>query len=251
MAMTRPLILLALFSLSGLGCVSASRQQQSVASTDLGTAYLREGNPAAALGALQQAVKRDPRNWEAWDRLGLAYWAQQDFVESEKAFLRGEKVAPGKAEILNNHALMLMAQGENARAVELLQQARGDLVYRRMSMVLSNLGRALQLEGRQEEALEVLDQALVRTPNFCPAQFHRALVLEDLDRLDGALASYELVIRACGDEAIGAYFHAGQLLAKRGDRQAACTYFSTAQDRSRPGGDLFEAARKARAIECP
>lgn len=248
--MRAPLLFIAVL-LVGTGCISASRQTQAAAGVELGTAYLREGNPAAALGALQQAVKRDPRNWEAWDRLGLAYWAQQDFEESEEAFTKAEKLAPGKAEILNNHALMLMAQGNNTRAIELLQQAKSDLVYRRMSMVLSNLGRALHLEGRHDEALAELDQALARTPNFCPAQFHRALVLEDMDRLDGALASYELVIRACGDEAIGAYFHAGQLLARRGDRQAACDYFSTAQERSRPGGELFEAVRKARAIECP
>lgn len=249
--MHRVLLPLLLSSLLGLGCVSATRQKQAVANVDLGTAYLREGNPAAALVTLQQATQRDPRNWEAWDRLGLAWWAQGDFESSEKAFLRGERVAPGKAEILNNHALMLMAQGRNAEAIELLQQARKDLTYRRMSMVLSNLGRALHLEGRHQEALDVLDQALARTPNFCPAQFHRALVLEDLDRLDGALASYELVIRACGDEALGAYFHAGKLLARRGDRQAACTYLTTAQERSRPGGELYEAVRRARALECP
>lgn len=235
----------------GPGCVTADRQQAAQARTNLGTAYLREGNAPAALEVLSEAVKKDPRNWEAWDRLGLAYWAQGDFDSSEKAFARSVKLVPGKAEVNNNYGLMLMAQGRNAEAIERFQAARKDLMYRRPALVLNNLGHALYLEGRYDDALEVLDQAIDRSPKLCNAHFHRALVYQAMDRLEGALASFEEVIQLCGDTAPGAYFHAAELLVARGDLDAGCTYYATARDAASPGSELHEASTAALRETCP
>lgn len=243
-----PLLSLALLS---AGCVTAAKQKQAQANVDLGTAYLREGDAPGALGVLQEAVKQDPRNWQAWDRLGLAYWAQRDFDQSEQAFIKAVKLMPDKAEVRNNYGLMLMADDRNAEAIEQFEVARGDLLYRKPAVVLSNLGNALYLEGRNEEALDVLNQALARTPDLCQAIFHRALVYESMDRLDGALSAFETMIQTCGDTAVGAYYHAGQLLIARGDRDAGCAYLGTAMQQTRAGGDLYEAASKAKALDCP
>lgn len=246
-----PLLLLVLAVTWAPGCVTSTRQRQAQAHVDLGTAYLREGDAPAALGVLRDAVRKDPRNWEGWDRLGLAYWAQAEFEESEKAFSRAVRLVPDKAEVRNNYGLMLMAQGRNQEAISHFEVARKDLLYRRPTLVLSNLGHALYLEGRHDEALAVLDQALARSPDLCQARFHRALVYEGLQRLDGALADYDELIRTCQDEAAGAWYHAAKLLVARGDRTAACTYLGTALERTRPGSDLYEASRKLKALECP
>lgn len=247
----RRVLLASALSLLAAGCVTTTRQKQAQASVELGTAYLREGDAPAALGILRQAVKKDPRNWEGWDRLGLAYWAQRDFGESERAFTRAVKLVPDKAEVRNNYGLMLMAQGRNDEAISQFEVARQDLLYRKPAIVLSNLGHALYLQGRHAEALEVLDQALQRSPEMCQAMFHRSLVYEAMGRLDGALDGYETMIRSCGDEAPGAYYHAGKLLMARGDREAACAYMASAMEQTRPGSDLYEASRKARALDCP
>lgn len=233
------------------GCVTTHKQAQAQAQTELGAAYLREGNAPAALEVLGKAVKEDPRNWEAWDRLGLAYWAQGDFARSEKAFARGVHLVPDKAEINNNYGLMLMAMGRNGEAISRFEEARKDLLYRKPALVLNNLGHALYLEGRYQESLAVLDQALQRAPELCNAHFHRALVYEALDRKDGALSSYEEVIRLCGASAPGAWYHAGLLLVERGDREAACAYFSSAIEAVAPGSDLYQAATSRKALDCP
>lgn len=246
-----PLLFLVLAGTWGPACVNSTRQRQAQAHVELGTAYLREGDAPAALGALQAAVRKDPRNWEGWDRLALAYWAQDDFAQSEKAFSKAIKLVPDKAEVRNNYGLMLMAQGRNQEAIEHFEVARKDLLYRRPALVLSNLGHALYLEGRHDQALQVLDQALQRSPDLCQARFHRALVYEGMQRLDGALADYEELIRTCEDDAAGAWYHASKLLIARGDRTAACTYLGTALERTRPGSDLYEASRKLKALECP
>lgn len=232
-------------------CATTDQRAQAQARTDLGTAYLREGNAPAALEVLSEAVRKDPRNWEAWERLGLAYWAQGDLEQSERAFVKSVKLVPEKAEVNNNFGLLLMSQGRNAEAIERFQAARKDLQYRRPALVLNNLGHALYQEGRYEEALQVLDQAIQRSPQLCNAHFHRALVFEGLGRLDGALSSFEQAIALCGETAPGAYYHAGLLLAGRGDLDAACNYFSTVREQSSPGSELHEAASKARAERCP
>jgi Tfp pilus assembly protein PilF len=58
------------------GCVSESRMQRSSTRVDLGAAYLHEQNPEAAIAALREAVKLDPRNWRAKSMLAMAYIAK-------------------------------------------------------------------------------------------------------------------------------------------------------------------------------
>ncbi len=232
-------------------CVTTERQKQAQARTELGAAYMREGNAPAALEVLREAVQKDPRNWEAWDHLGLAYWAQGDFEESEKAFQKGVKLVPEKAELNNNYGMMLVAAGRNAEAIERFEQARKDLLYRKPALVLTNLGYALYLENRFDEALVVLDQALQRSPKLCNAHFNRALVFQALDRLDAALASYEEVVGLCGEAVPGASFHAAELLLARGDREAACAYLAGTIEGTSQTSQLHDAAAKLRATECP
>lgn len=233
------------------GCVSTQKQTMAQSNAELGAAYLREGDGAGALKVLQDAVHQDPRNWEAWNRLGLAYWAQRDLDQSEDAFDHAVNLMPDNAEVRNNYGLMLMAKGRNEEAINSFEIARKDLLYRKPAIVLSNLGQALYQVGRYDEALDVLDQALQRTPNLCQALFNRALVYQKIDRLDGALDSFEATIRSCGSTAVGSYYHAGTLLIARGDRDSGCAYLVTAIEQSRAGGDLYEAATKAKAVDCP
>jgi len=244
--------ILLLFAPGGMsGCVTTTRQTQAAARTNLGAAYLREGNAPAALQVLGEAVHKDPRNWEAWDHLGLAYWASGDFGKSEEAFEHGVKLVPDKAEIHNNYGLMLMAQGRNADAIVHFEVARKDLLYRRPPVVLTNLGSALYQEGRYDDALQVLDLAVQRAPDNCNAWFTRSLLFQTMDRNDAALTGFEQVIHICGTDNPGAYSHAGSLLIARGDREAGCTYLGTALDKAPAGSDLSESVRKTRALECP
>ncbi len=247
--MTRCLLLT--MSLMLASCITPDRQKQAQARADLGAAYLKEGNSAAALEVLQEAVSKDPRNWQAWDHLGLAYWAQGDLDQSEKAFDKGVKLEPEKAEINNNYGLMLMQQGRHEEAVEHFLAARKDLEYRKPALLLTNLGNAYYQLGRYDDALVALDDAIRRTPALCNAHFERAMVYEAQDKLDAALASYEKSVELCGDVAPGASFQAAKLLLKKGDRQAACTYLAGLVESVDPGSELYESARDLQASDCP
>ena len=77
------------------GCVSAKRQERSAARVEVGVSMLRAGDNPSAVAKLREAVKLDPRNWRAWDKLGLAYAAQGAPEEAGKAFQRAVRINPG------------------------------------------------------------------------------------------------------------------------------------------------------------
>ncbi|MDP6932256.1 MAG: tetratricopeptide repeat protein [Myxococcota bacterium] len=222
-------------------CVGPQRKSRAVAKADLGGAYIVEGNPEAAIEVLQQAVELDRRNWIAWNKLAIAYQSRGAPEEAHKAFQQALRIAPDKAEVLNNYGLLLLSEGSIDEAIENFELARQDLVYRKPAWVLNNLGYALMLDGQHAVALGHLDEAVRRAPHLCQARFHRGLVHQELDNRDQALSDLEAVIHMCGDEAPGAYFHAGVLLQEQGDVEAAEHYLRTVI-REAPGSELSREA---------
>ena len=106
-----------------VGCVSEARQKKAASRTTLGNAYLREGNLAGAVGMLEEASRADPRNWSAWNNLGLAYMSVGAAEKAEKAFKKAIKLVPDKAEVLNNYGTLLTRLGRLDEAVEVLTHA--------------------------------------------------------------------------------------------------------------------------------
>lgn len=238
-----------LAALLGTACITQARQQKAATHTQLGVAYLRERNVPSAIGELQAAVKADPRNWAAQNKLGLAYLAAGATDKAVDCLATAAKLNPENAEVQNNYGLVLMRVGRVEEAVTAFEVAIEDLTYRRPSLPLSNLGHALYLLGRNEEAVRVLDQAVARAPNLCEARFNRGLAWEAMAKPDRALEDMEAVIALCGEQATGAYLEAGQLLLQRGDRNGACTYLLTAVEGA-PSTPLADAAHALREREC-
>jgi type IV pilus biogenesis/stability protein PilW len=243
--MSRLVLLVALAT----GCLGAKRQAKASARVDLGTAYLAEGQPERAIETLQQAVKLDHRNWEAWEKLGLAYMARNAQGLADRAFQKALRLVPEQGEVNNNYGLLLLSAGRLDEAIPRFEAAAADLTYRKTALALSNLGYALHLAGRDEDALVRLDEAVQRAPHLCPARFHRGLAREAAGRTEGALEDFEGVIQLCGDEATGAYYHAARVLFTDGDRDAACAYLDAA---SAGAADtpLGKAAGELRGKEC-
>lgn len=242
--------LLALALSAGLApaCVSAQRADQAASRVELGAAYLRENNAAGAIQVLREATKKDPRSWNAWNKLALAYLAQGAMEESEAAFKRAVRL-DDNAEVRNNYGYMLMRSGDLPAAVEQFELALTDLTYRKPAVVLSNLGHALHLAGQHEKAVGRLSEAIERAPNVCQARFNRGLAYTSLGRRDAALEDFEVVINICGDDASGAYLQAARLLVELDDRKGACSYLRVVMDDARRT-NLGDAASDLHARVC-
>jgi Tfp pilus assembly protein PilF len=231
------------------GCISQARQDRAHGQTRLGSAYLQEGDAPGAVAALEEAVSQDRRNWNAWNKLALAYLAVGAAEKSEDAFLHAIKLVPESGEANNNYGYMLTRVGRYAEAGTYYEIATRDLTYRKTALIYSNWGHALYLDGKYEESIQHLNAAVQRAPNLCQARFNRGLALEANGDKKRALDDFEAVINLCGDSASGAYFQAGRVLLDQGDRPGACTYFQTViQDAG--ATSLGEAAADLHAREC-
>jgi tetratricopeptide (TPR) repeat protein len=67
---------------------------------------------------------------------------------------------------------------------------------------------------RYTEAIEDLDEAIRRTRNFAAAYFDRAVVYQEIRRLERALEDYSAINERCSTP----YANRGALYAARGDR---------------------------------
>jgi type IV pilus biogenesis/stability protein PilW len=239
-----------LIALALTGCVTQKRVKQSQARTDLGTAYLREGNPPDAVQTLREATQFNPQNGEAWERLGLAYMASNALEESEGAFKRALRLA-GKEEgrVHYNYGMLLVRMERYADAVTQLEATLSDLTYRTPSRALNSLGFVHYKMGDHDKAITRLSEAIRRSPKMCQARFHRALAYEAKADKEAALNDFEAVIQTCGSDAAGAYLHAAPVLFELDQREAGCDYLKTAQ-KVAPNTDISRAAGRLHVKEC-
>ena len=244
------MIRILLIALISAGCVTQKRVKQSKARTDLGTAYLREGNAPGAVQALRKATKHNPQNGEAWERLGLAYMASNSLDDAEGAFKKALRLADKDVgRVHYNYGLLLIRMERYDDAVLQIETTLNDLTYRTPARALNSLGFALYKLGKYDEAISRLTDAIRRTPALCQARFHRALAYHAKDQKEYALNDFEAVIQTCPDDPAGAYLHAAPVLFALDQREAGCHYLMTAQ-KSAPHTDLGRAAARLHAKEC-
>ena len=223
-------MMLATLALSLLSCVTLENARRSDTRTDLGTAYLKEGNAPGAVEALREAAHLNPRNATAWERLALAYMASNAHTLSEEAFQTAIrlKTSDEPARIVHNYGLLLVKLERFDEALECFDTTLSDLTYRTPAKALNSKGFTLFAIGRHDEAIAVLSDAIRRVPKLCQARFHRGLAHQATDRDQLALDDFEGVIQMCGDEVTGAYYHAAEALFALEEDTAGCSYLRTA-----------------------
>lgn len=231
-AALRTLILLLL--VLATACVGPQRARRAESKVALGQAYLQERNPEGAIQILREAVKLNPSSWEAWDHLGIALTEKNQHDQAEDSFKRSIRLAHGNAEPHLNYGMLLFKTGRVDLAIEQYHLALKDLTYRKPAIILNNLGYALHVQGKHEEAISALQDAISRAPNFCLGRYNLGLALRGAARLDESLAAYEQVVLVCPNEAYGAYFEAGSLYFERGDYDRAVRYLREVERRD-PG----------------
>jgi Tfp pilus assembly protein PilF len=65
----------------------------------LGSAYLKDGEPARAIEHLRRAVEHDPKYSAAWKLLGRALTDVEDWAAALAAYRQGIAVAEGRGDV--------------------------------------------------------------------------------------------------------------------------------------------------------
>ena len=133
--------------------------------------YVLVGDYADAIKWLEEAVKRDPKNEDAWYYLGRAYYTKARLGDARKAFETVLTINARSMKAENNLGLILETEG---KSIEALNAYRTAIAWQENSPHPSeqpyvNLGNLLMEQGQVKDAIEPLEKAVALAPNnaFC------------------------------------------------------------------------------------
>jgi type IV pilus assembly protein PilF len=209
-------------------CASSKRAEKkekdaATYNTQLGIAYLREGEIPLAKEKLDRALKENPDNPGVHSARAMLYDRLGDPAKADGEFQTALRLAPHDPEVLNNYAVYLCRTGRTDDGVRRFEEAAHNALYRTPEAAYTNAGVCLRGGKRDAEAARNFKQALIIRPNFAEAAYQ----LSDLEFQGGKLAE----ARAQVDSYIGAFTATPDLLLlgvrisrAQGDRLAAEHY---------------------------
>ncbi|MFO7610595.1 MAG: tetratricopeptide repeat protein [Candidatus Krumholzibacteriia bacterium] len=188
------------------------------------------GRQAEQSGRLEQArrqyesaVATDPGHADWHYRLGCVCLKLEDPVSAENAFRRALDLEPASASTLTNLGVALDRQGRRDEAV---RAYRRSLQHGGTAVAHHNLGSIHAEEGRTEEAVRSFAAAIALAPD---AEAYLNLGLVHVARGDHAeaLACFEQAVTRDPEFALG-HYHAALCLKKTGRYAEACRGFARA-----------------------
>jgi tetratricopeptide (TPR) repeat protein len=159
---------------------------------DLGLACLEVGRLPDAIVALQQAVAIDPRYTDAYFRLGIAFEKLGNIGGALAAYDRATKLLPSLTEAWFRAGALVYTLGHVGEAIGCFRRAAS--TGGRTSFGRLGKARALVIEGRNQEAEQVLREMLVADPTNAMAYDLLGSVLSELGRFEEARACFERTV---------------------------------------------------------
>ncbi|MFO0997841.1 MAG: tetratricopeptide repeat protein [Alphaproteobacteria bacterium] len=117
----------------------------------LGLALLLGDRPQAGFDALKQAVAADPGLWRAWNALGQYHDSHQNWAEANQCYAKALQQNPKSSMVLTNIGASLLMQGRHREAEEKLAKALA--IEPGNGVARTNLRMALAWQGRYVDAL--------------------------------------------------------------------------------------------------
>ncbi len=168
-----------------------------------GNAFLALGRYDEAVRDYHEAIRVSAPYQEVWTNLGQCYRRMGRLEDAAAAYSRALDLEPDVEVARGARAQVLSALGRRAEAIA-DYEAVLQVAEKGRAPILANLAGLLYGEGRVEDALERLDQAVALAPDVAPLYRNRAVALEALGRPDEAardLGSYLALVPGAPDRA--------------------------------------------------
>jgi type IV pilus assembly protein PilF len=190
-------IFLALVLLCGCASmgVSPEDKKRANASRNLAEAYLGEGNTSLAMSELLKAQKLNPDDAIVYNDFGLIYMDKEDYELAAQSFEKAIALKPDYALAKNNLGSVYLTLKQWDRAIPILKEVTGDILYATPQYPLTNLGWAYYNKGDYKAAETYLHKALELAPDFTIAQIHLGRVYLATGRLTQARAMFETLAK--------------------------------------------------------
>lgn len=135
-------------------------------SRKIGEAYLRAGNPTAALRELLKAEEKDPDNYILQNDLGQAYYDKGHPDLAIPHFKKAIELKPDYAPGKNNLGYAYLRNEQYDDAIATFTSVSQDLLYATPHYPMAGLGTAYYLKGNYEEAEKSYLKALEINPRY-------------------------------------------------------------------------------------
>lgn len=210
--------------LSACSTAKVTDDQRAQLLMDMGNGSLSEGDPTAALRALIEAEKLNPRSPEILHAKALALKAKHEYAAAISEVKKAIKLKPDYTAARNTLGNLLLDLGRYDEAIEPLEAASRDLLYAEGYKPLTNLGILYYRTQKHSRAAEYFERAIQSDPsNACIAHYYRGHLNLRVSRFSEAITDYTQATRrfcagfAEAHLALGiAYERSGQLdLARR------------------------------------
>lgn len=182
------------------GYILSIDSENAVAQNNFGSALGAKGKPAEALPHFAEALRLDPRYFDALGNMGQALWEQGEAAQAVGYFERALEVKPDSAKTHWQLGLTLEGLSRNDDAMQQFQAAAR--LAPQDPVMHINLGIKLAQKSQFPEAVEQYEQALQLDPNNAEAHNNLGLVLFALGREEEGLREFSTAIRLKPDFAM-------------------------------------------------
>ncbi len=160
----------------------------------LGLGYIGRGDRDLARRSLLRALEIDGRSAAAHNGMALLYQMERDPEPAEDHFRTALRNDRDFTQARNNYGVFLASQERYQEAYEQFRIAAADANYALRPQVFLSLGLIAQRLGKEEEAREAWERAIVLRPDLSAAHLELAeyhLAAQDYPQAKRHLAAYE------------------------------------------------------------
>jgi type IV pilus assembly protein PilF len=177
------------------GCAAHRRAEKkkddaSDYNTQLGIAYLRQGDVPLAKEKLDRALKENPENPAVHSARAMLFDRMNLPKEADSEFQTALRLAPDDPDVSNNYAVYLCQIGRPDDGVRRFEAVARNALYRTPWVAYTNAGVCLRTAKRNADAIKNFKQALQLRPNFSEAAYQ----LADLEFGGGNLTDARTVV---------------------------------------------------------
>jgi len=182
------------------GCSSASPQKSArthdaaAYNTQLGIAYMNQGDLARAKEKLDRAVSQDPGSADVHSARAMLFERMGDTPHADGEFRTALRLAPRDPKVMNNYAVYLCQSGRTEEGVKRFLEVAQNALYPTPEAAYTNAGVCLRTMKRDDEARVDFSRALRLQPNYAEAEFQLATLQFQHGELSGARTSIDTFI---------------------------------------------------------
>ncbi len=161
-----------------------SAEDLSIARINIARAYYKKKDYRAAVEAIQEHLKRQPKSKDAENLLANIAMDQGKLQEAEGHLRRALEYEPNYTDARNTLGILFDRQGRQDEAIREFQKVVA--VDKDYAEAYNNIGVIYKNRGRVEEAIAVFKRAIQADAEFAGSYSNLALIYEDKGDLKGA-----------------------------------------------------------------